>query len=278
MRNKLNCIVFNAFQTTGLVDEGDRLRFLIHLHSFTFDYHLRLANSFVAQRGCHLRRDFHFTSFLSDFLKYYSKGPNFARNLMQVGTLEMVTNERVRPDQLYNYLLCHEKAYGFKVLRMEPLFVASPGAEFQCQYILAREGQCRLNFTNAKTGAQHADEYDVNIVIEEEEEEDNDDGEDDKKKKRSDTLKLRYYVILTSKRELYPAYTWSKQQGEFRTVIPNYARAKLRTNSSSSSLREILHGDQGSHALPLIFLNFSLARAPPHVDGLQLGRNTCYNF
>ena len=92
------CIV--GFQTTGLVDECDRLRFLIHLHSFTFDYHLRLANSFVAQRACHLlRKDFHFTSFLADFLKYYNKGPNFARNLLQVGTLEMLTNERVRPDQ-----------------------------------------------------------------------------------------------------------------------------------------------------------------------------------
>lgn len=233
--------------TTGLVDECDRLRFLIHLHSFTFDYHLRLANSFVAQRACHLRRDFHFTSFLADFLKYYNKGPNFARNLMQVGTLEMVTHERVRPDQLYNYLLCHEKAYGLKVLRMEPLFVASPGAEFQCEYILAREGQCRLTFTNAKTGAQHSDEYDVNIVVEEEGE-DNDDSSEEGEKKRSGTLRLRYFVILTSKRELYPAYTWSKQQGEFRTVIPNYARAKLRTNSSSSSLREILHGQESPSA------------------------------
>ena len=240
---------FDGFQTTGLVDECDRLRFLLHLHSFTFDYHLRLANSFVAQRACHLRRDFHFTSFLADFLKYYNKGPNFARNLMQVGTLEMVTHERVRPDQLYNYLLCHEKAYGLKVLRMEPLFVASPGAEFQCQYILAREGHCRLTFNNAKTGAQHSDEYDVNIVVEEEGEVDDDSSEEgEKKKKRSDTLRLRYFVILTSKRELYPAYTWSKQQGEFRTVIPNYATAKLRTNSSSSSLREILHGEQGRYS------------------------------
>ena len=66
--------------------------------------------------------------------------------------------------QLYNYLLCHEKAYGFKVLRMEPLFVASAVADFQCDYILSREAECRLTFTNAKTGAQHCDEYDVNIV------------------------------------------------------------------------------------------------------------------
>ena len=164
-------------------------------------------------------------------------------------------------------MLCHEKAYGLKVLRMEPLFVASAVADFQCDYILAREAECRLTFTNAKTGAQHCDEYDVNIVIEqevEEEEEEEEDGEDvnereegEGAKGRSNTLRLRYFVILTSKRELYPAYTWSKQQGEFRAVIPNY-RAKLRTNSSSSSLREILQGEQGGHSVPLREVFFKL--------------------
>ena len=201
----------------------------------------------MAQRAFHLRRDFHFTSFLADFLKYYSKAPNFARNLMQVGSLEMTTHERVRPDQLYNYLLCHEKAYGLKVIRMEPVFVASPGAEFRCEYILAKQDQTRLTLTNAKTGAVHPEVYDINIIVEEEgvrEGEQDDDGEVGEKR---DTLRLRYFVILTCKKDLYPSYMWSNQDGEFRTVIPNYAKTKLRTNSSSSSLREILHGDQESH-------------------------------
>ena len=153
-------------------------------------------------------------------------------------------------------MLCHEKAYGFKVLRMEPLFVASAVADFQCDYILSREAECRLTFTNAKTGAQHCDEYDVNIVIEQEEEEEEEDGEDvneceeEGAQRKGNALRLRYFVILTSKRELYPAYTWSKQQGEFRAVVPNYSRAKLRTNSSSSSLKEILQ-EQGGHSMPL---------------------------
>jgi hypothetical protein len=56
-------------------------------------------------------------------------------------------------------------------------------------------------------------------------------------------LKLRYFVVFTSKRELYPAYYWSKQQGEFRPVVTNYAKTKLRNNSSSSSLREVLSGE-----------------------------------
>ncbi len=220
--------------TTGLVDECDRLKFLIHLHSFTFDYHLRLANSFVAERPCYLRKDFHFTSFLADFIKYYSKGPNFARNLIQMGEMEMRTNEKVTPDQLYNYLLCHEKAYDLKVLRMEPLFVAAAadGSEFQCEYILAREGQCRLTFTNGKTGAKKTDEYDVNIVIEQVEADDDGDEEGAAAEGGAATapklLRLRYFIILTSKRELYPAYYWSKEQGEFRPVATNFAKTKLR--------------------------------------------------
>ena len=52
---------------------------LIHLHSFTYDYHLRTIHNHIALKPSNLRKGFHIVSFLDDFMKYYSKGPNFAR-------------------------------------------------------------------------------------------------------------------------------------------------------------------------------------------------------
>lgn len=46
---------------------------LLHLHSFTYDFHLRSLNSFVSGRQFLLKPAFHLVSFLDDFSKYYNK-------------------------------------------------------------------------------------------------------------------------------------------------------------------------------------------------------------
>jgi hypothetical protein len=46
---------------------------LLHLHSFTYDFHLRTLNSFVSGRHYLLKPGFHLVSFLDDFTKYYNK-------------------------------------------------------------------------------------------------------------------------------------------------------------------------------------------------------------
>jgi len=46
---------------------------LLHLHSFTYDFHLRSLNSFVSGRQYLLKPAFHLVSFLDDFSKYYNK-------------------------------------------------------------------------------------------------------------------------------------------------------------------------------------------------------------
>ena len=65
--------------TTTFLDECDRIKILIHLHSFTYDYHLRTIHNHIALKPNNLRKGFHIVSFLEDFMKYYTKGPNFAR-------------------------------------------------------------------------------------------------------------------------------------------------------------------------------------------------------
>ena len=40
---------------SSFIDECDRIKVLIHLHSFTYDYHLRTIQTHLAQKHTHLR-------------------------------------------------------------------------------------------------------------------------------------------------------------------------------------------------------------------------------
>lgn len=58
----------------------------MHLHSFTYDFHLRTIHTYVASTsGPRVCSDYHLTKFLDDFTKYYPKTPNFARNVVCAG-------------------------------------------------------------------------------------------------------------------------------------------------------------------------------------------------
>ena len=73
----------------NFVEEIEKIKIALHVHSFTYDYHLRAINEHVEDRQFLFTRGYHLSSFLSDFIKYYNKGPNFARNLIYAGKLEM---------------------------------------------------------------------------------------------------------------------------------------------------------------------------------------------
>ena len=93
------------------------------MHSFTFDFHLRVIHQLVSGKPT-FRKGFNLVLFLEDFMMYYNKGPNFARNAIHRGYIDIpCTQEWINANQLYNYVLSHEDTYLFKVLRMEPIFV-----------------------------------------------------------------------------------------------------------------------------------------------------------
>lgn len=71
--------------TLSFLDECDKMKVLMHLHSFTYDYHLRTLALFTANQDSVLRPGYHVTNFLDDFLKYYSKAPNYAYCLAHSG-------------------------------------------------------------------------------------------------------------------------------------------------------------------------------------------------
>ena len=73
--------------TNSFLDGCDRIKFQMHLHSFTYDYHLRCLHQFITDQQPLLRHNYHVINFLDDFIKYYPKAPNFARNLVQRGII-----------------------------------------------------------------------------------------------------------------------------------------------------------------------------------------------
>ena len=147
---------------SSFIDECDRIKVLIHLHSFTYDYHLRTIQCHIAQKHTNLRSGFHIVSFLEDFMKYYSKGPNFARNLVQSGAIEIPT-KAVSPLSLFNFLLSHEKQYGMSFLRMEPVII-DPSTEMDNEYVLIKIAQHRVSFKDHQD-ARRTDDFDVSLIL-----------------------------------------------------------------------------------------------------------------
>ena len=150
---------------TNLVDECDKIKSIIHVHSFTYDYHMRILHGFISGRPSFLGNGYNLDSFMSDFMNYYSKGPNFARSMVRVGQLSIHTPE-VPPEQLFNFLLSHERHYNFGVLRLEPVVVSRKHRKggFDCDFALTRNTIHRLSFTYP-SDLRKTDEFDAALVV-----------------------------------------------------------------------------------------------------------------
>ncbi|KAL1483175.1 hypothetical protein MTO96_033377 [Rhipicephalus appendiculatus] len=106
--------------TSEFIEDMDKIRVNMHMHSFTYDYHLRTIHSYISGQQLLFKHGYHLTSFLDDFVKYYQKSPNYARNLIYAGSV-VIPSVNVAPNQLYNYIIGHNKLYGMKVIRMVPV-------------------------------------------------------------------------------------------------------------------------------------------------------------
>lgn len=61
-------------------EECDKVRDLMHVHSFSYDFHLRVVHQHLV--GCHmtLRQGYQLTDFLDDFISHHPDIPKFGRN------------------------------------------------------------------------------------------------------------------------------------------------------------------------------------------------------
>lgn len=109
---------------TAFLDELDNIKLTMHLHSFTYDYHLRSIYSYIAGRQTTFSPGYHLISFVDDFRKYYQKAPNYARNHILSGEV-CISDINVSGQQLYNYIVTHNSVYNLDILEMSSSMVAS---------------------------------------------------------------------------------------------------------------------------------------------------------
>ncbi|XP_077980912.1 KICSTOR complex protein SZT2-like isoform X2 [Glandiceps talaboti] len=218
--------------------ECDKFKDLIHVNSFTFDFHLRCIQSYLAGRQIIFQQGYHVTSFLSDFIKFYTPGPNFSRSHIYEGTMSF-RSEHTPADLLFEYMLQHAHNYSMKAMRM--VNKASPDADNSevrdHEYIMVTQTPRAGTFEDTD-GFKHFDDFEVGIIISH----DRDNRPPEKhpkserellsrvtglKGERSEAinrkllLKLKYYVILTSRKDLFPKLTLTKRLGKLRsTDIP----------------------------------------------------------
>ncbi|XP_049806805.1 KICSTOR complex protein SZT2-like [Schistocerca nitens] len=200
LQSKTSSALISQF-TLSFLDECDKIKILMHLHSFTYDYHLRSIAGYVSGRQALLRQGYHLTHFLEDFMKYYSKAPNFARNLVYADVLD-VEDLTTPARQLFNYLLSHEKQYRMEVFRMDN------------EYVLVQlENTPHITYKDAHD-VKRTDDFDITLIVSH-----NSFLYDQAEKSiEESTLRLKYYIILTSRRELYPKLEIERKLGKFCTV------------------------------------------------------------
>ncbi|XP_043941348.1 KICSTOR complex protein SZT2 isoform X2 [Protopterus annectens] len=186
-------------------EECDKVRDLMHVHSFSYDFHLRVVHQYLV--GCHmsLRQGYNLTSFLEDFIAYHPDIPKFGRNHVFQGTLNLTTN-MITAHQLYNYMIDHAGIYGMKPLRISKTATSSDakkGAQNSelHEYALVAHWNSSGSYKDTDGLRRHGD-FDVSLLVchaasafEEQSE------------MERAHLQLCFYVIMTSQRELFPRLT-----------------------------------------------------------------------
>lgn len=181
--------------TSEFIEDMDKIRVNMHMHSFTYDYHLRTIHSYVSGQQLLFKHGYHLSSFLDDFVKYYQKSPNYARNLIHAGSV-VVPSLNVAPNQLYNYIIGHNKLYGMKVIRMVPV-VCDNSTDLDTEYALVEISNKKVSYRDAND-VQQTDNFFVGILTI---------HDTSPAFVEHGVLCLGFYILLTSQRELFPKFT-----------------------------------------------------------------------
>lgn len=204
---------------TAFIDELDNIKLTMHLHSFTYDYHLRSMYSYISGRQLSLfSPGYHLISFLDEFLKYYQKAPNYARNHILSDEIS-IDDLKVSGQQLYNYIITHNSTFNMKVAEMSQSLQSSLAARFSSRKFMTDfELSKQLNESNGtcfQADRNHANDY-VLIELKREKIRYRDGKDPDvfecgllithdfEQSNSKDGLTLRYFFIMTNQRDLYP--------------------------------------------------------------------------
>ncbi|CAL7950911.1 unnamed protein product [Xylocopa violacea] len=232
LQTKASSAQMNQFMLSFL-DACDKIKINMHLHSFTYDFHLRCIHSYIAGTGPWLvQQGYHLIHFLDDFNKYYSKAPNYARNLIYSDVVT-IPNLAIPGRTLYSYLLSHEKIYNMRVFEMKNDQQDSKDSEY---VLVSLKSTAMISYCDAQD-TKYADDFDVALIVS---------HLVQPPHIEKTEITLKYYLMLTSKRELYPKKEVENNKlGKFRTVYSveksTSTYAEPLTNSfkeSSSNFQE----------------------------------------
>lgn len=247
---------------TAFLDELDNIKVTMHLHSFTYDYHLRSMYSYISGRQLTFSPGYHLISFLDNFRKYYQKAPNYARNHILCGEVSLA-NLRVSGQQLYNYIVTHNQAYNMEVLEMSSslsdlLNSVSSRSTFKLGEVNEKQLQhSQLENLNdeslanqdSDTTRSHANDY-VLIELKREKVRYRDGKDPDvfdcgllithdvhqqQTSSSKNCLTLKYFLLLTNQRDLYP-----KLIHTYDNIISSGCHRPIRLGVAQQKLKPVL--------------------------------------
>ncbi|KAM6963146.1 KICSTOR complex protein SZT2 [Aplochiton taeniatus] len=187
-------------------EECDKVRDLMHVHSFSYDFHLRVVHQYLLGSHMTLRQGYQLTSFLDDFITQHPDIPKFGRNHVFQGTFSTSTGV-MTAHQLYNYMTDHAVSYRMKPLRMSKTAgtadhrKGAPAGTDLHEYALVALWNSSGCYKDLE-GLRHHDDFDVSLLV------CHDSGPfEEQAEGERHLLRLRYYVVMTSQRELFPRLT-----------------------------------------------------------------------
>ncbi|XP_069843557.1 KICSTOR complex protein SZT2 isoform X3 [Dipodomys merriami] len=230
-------------------EECDKVRDLMHVHSFSYDFHLRLVHQHVLGTHLVLRHGYHLTTFLRHFLAHHPDGPHFGRNHIYQGTLELPT-PLIAAHQLYNYVADHASSYHMKPLRM-----ARPGGPEHNEYALVSAWHSSGSYLDSE-GLRHQDDFDVSLLVchcaapfEEQ-------GEAERH-----VLRLQFFVVLTSQRELFPRLTADMRRFRKPPRLPPEPEAPGSATSTPGEASGLIPAPGPAPLFPPLAAEVGMARA-----------------
>ncbi|OQV19058.1 Protein SZT2 [Hypsibius exemplaris] len=181
----------------NLQREIDRLKVAMHMHSFLYDFHLRRLMDYLSGKHLIFKQGYHLVSFFDDFGNYYQKPPSYAKSSFQSGTLTVPCGS-LPASQLYHYILTRDKLYGLNAVRMSSV---QPDDESDTTFALA---------CSAIPCPDQAYEYSFIVYA---------DTHEPQAPGNSELI-LRYYIILSSKEDMFSTDYLEERFGSFKTLPP----------------------------------------------------------
>lgn len=232
----------------NFLDELDSIKVRMHLHSFTYDYHLRAIHSYISGRQL-FQRGYHLISFLDDFIRYYQKAPNYARNHVYMDNI-MFESQKITADQLYNYIIKNNHKYGINVFPMNTAFAFDQSTGMNEEYVLINLSTHRIPYLD-ENNIQQEDNFDVALLVAYQK-------VNNARILKPRQLCLKFYLLLTSQRELFPKLYSIRHKGQFKTIrmLPiNGDRTATTTFDDQQPQQQLPQQQQSQNGKSLLIRN-----------------------